>query len=50
LASFSEQAANLALCIVRQVLQPVVGNVPLDNAASPSLTGFDVSTQQSYEK
>jgi hypothetical protein len=45
LARSGEQAANLALGIVRQVLQPAVGNVGLDNATSLSLTGFKVSTQ-----
>jgi hypothetical protein len=40
----------LTLGIVRQVLQPVVGNVRFNNAASLSLTGFEVSTQQSCEK
>jgi hypothetical protein len=40
----------LALGIIRQVLQPVVGNVRLDDAAGLSLTGFEVSTQQSCEK
>jgi len=50
LARFGEQSANLTLGIVREFLQPVSGNVRLDDAASPSLTGFDVSAQQSCEK
>jgi hypothetical protein len=45
LARSGEQAADLTLGIVRQVLQPVVGNVSLNNAASPSFTGLDVSAQ-----
>jgi hypothetical protein len=35
----------LALGIVRQFLQPVVGNVALDEAASPSLAGLEVGAQ-----
>jgi hypothetical protein len=35
----------LTLGIIRQVLQPVVGNVCLNDAAGPSLTGFEVSAQ-----
>jgi len=50
LARFSEQATDLTLGIVRQFLQAVGVNVGLNNAASPSLTGFDVSAQQSCEK
>jgi hypothetical protein len=42
--------ANLALGIVRQSLQAVIGNVALDEAASPPLAGLEVGAQQSCEK
>jgi hypothetical protein len=45
LARFREYATNLTLGIVGHFLQPVVGNVGFDNAASPLLTGFDLSAQ-----
>jgi hypothetical protein len=35
----------LTLGIVGQVLQPVIGNVALNNAASPSLAGLEVRAQ-----
>jgi hypothetical protein len=45
LARLDEQATDLSLCIIRQLLQPVGSNVLLDNAVSPSLIGFGVSAQ-----
>jgi hypothetical protein len=45
LARPGEQAANLTLGIVREFVQPVVGNVRLDNAISASLGGFEVDAQ-----
>jgi hypothetical protein len=45
LGRFREYATNLTLGIVGQFLQPVAGNVGFNNAASPLLTGFDVSAQ-----
>ena len=41
---------DLKFCIVRQLLQPMSGNVLLNNAVGPPLAGFDVSAQQSCEK
>jgi hypothetical protein len=35
----------LTLGIVRQVLQPVVGNVALNKAAGPSFIGLEVGAQ-----
>jgi hypothetical protein len=35
----------LALGIVREFVQPVIGNVRLDNAISPSLGGLEVDAQ-----
>jgi len=45
LARLDEQAADLSLRVVRQLLQPVGSNVLLDNAVSPSLIGFGVRAQ-----
>ena len=42
-----KQATDLTLSVIRQLLQPVGGNVLLDNAVCPSLTGFDLNAQQS---
>jgi hypothetical protein len=50
LARPGEQASDLTLGIVGQVLQPVVGNVCVNNAAGLSFAGFDVRAQQSCEK
>jgi len=50
LARLKKQTTDLTLCIIRQLLQPVGGNVLLNNAVGPSLTGFDLSAQQSCEK
>jgi hypothetical protein len=50
LARLDEQATDLTLGIIRQLLQPVGSDVLLDNAVSPPLIRFNVSAQQSYEK
>jgi hypothetical protein len=45
LARLDEQAADLPLCIIRQLLQPVGSNILLDNAVGPSLIGFSIRAQ-----
>jgi len=45
LARPDEQATDLTLGIIRQLLQPVGSNVLRDNAISPSLIGFGVGAQ-----
>jgi hypothetical protein len=45
LARLDDQATDLTLRIVRQLLQSVGGNVGLDNAVSPPLIRFSIRTQ-----
>jgi hypothetical protein len=45
LARLHKQTADLSLCIVRQLLQPVGSNVLFNNAVSPSLIGFGEGAQ-----
>jgi hypothetical protein len=43
MACFRKQTRNLTLCIVLALLQAVGGNVLLNRAVSPLLTGFDLN-------
>jgi hypothetical protein len=47
LTSCKEQTLDLTLCVIGQFIQPVPGNVFLNHAVSPSLTGFVINAQQS---
>jgi hypothetical protein len=48
-ATFENQALDLTLCVIRH-LAPVDDKIVLDHTIRVSLTGFDLSAQQSCEK